>query len=84
MFYKKGVLKNFAIFTGKHLCQSHFFNKVAVLLLEKCNHGRMNGKVILGYYSKQALVKRKWEKEHLYSKYCVVSRNNRLNFEQLA
>ena len=26
---KIGVLKNFAKFTGKHLCQSLFFNKVA-------------------------------------------------------
>ena len=26
---KKGVLKNFAKFTGKHLCQSLFLNKVA-------------------------------------------------------
>ena len=25
---RKSVLKNFAKFTGKHLCQSHFFNKV--------------------------------------------------------
>ena len=25
---KKGVLRNFAKFTGKHLCQSLFFNKV--------------------------------------------------------
>ena len=35
----RGVLKNFAKFTGKHLCQSLFFNKVAGLrpatLLEK-------------------------------------------------
>ena len=29
MFYKKGVLKNFAKFTGKHLCQSLLFNEVA-------------------------------------------------------
>ena len=29
MFYKKGVLKNFAKFAGKHLYQSLFFNKVA-------------------------------------------------------
>ena len=29
VFYKKGVLKNFAKFTGKHLYQSLFFNKVA-------------------------------------------------------
>ena len=31
MFCKKGVLRNFAKFTGKHLCQSLFLNKVAVL-----------------------------------------------------
>ena len=29
MFCKKGVVRNFAKFTGKHLCQSLFFNKVA-------------------------------------------------------
>ena len=28
---KKGVLRNFAKFTGKHLCQGLFFNKVAGL-----------------------------------------------------
>ena len=28
---RKGVLRNFAKFTGKHLCQSFFFNKVAGL-----------------------------------------------------
>ena len=27
----KGVLGNFTKFTGKYLCQSHFFNKVAGL-----------------------------------------------------
>ena len=30
-FYKKSVLRNFAKFTRKHLCQSLFFNKVAGL-----------------------------------------------------
>ena len=30
---KKGVLRNFTKFTGKHLCQSLFFNKVAGLRL---------------------------------------------------
>ena len=29
VFYKKGVLRNLAKFTGKHLCQRLFFNKVA-------------------------------------------------------
>ena len=31
MFCKNGVLRNFAKFTGKHLCQSLFLNKVAGL-----------------------------------------------------
>ena len=34
MFYKKGVVRNFAKFTGKHLCQNLFFNKVAGLRAE--------------------------------------------------
>ena len=29
VFYEKDVLENFLKFTGKHLCQSLFFNKVA-------------------------------------------------------
>ena len=29
VFYKKGVLRNFAKLTVKYLCQSLFFNKVA-------------------------------------------------------
>ena len=29
VFCEKGVLRNFAKFTGKHLCQSLFINKVA-------------------------------------------------------
>ena len=32
---KKGVLKNFPKFTGKHLCQSLVFNKVAGLVLSE-------------------------------------------------
>ena len=34
MFCKKDVLGNFTKFTGKHLCQSLFFNKVAGLRSE--------------------------------------------------
>ena len=30
-FYKKGILRSFIKFTGKHLCHSLFFNKVAGL-----------------------------------------------------
>ena len=31
VFYKKGVLKDFTNFTGKHQCQSFFLNKAAGL-----------------------------------------------------
>ena len=31
VFYKKGVLKNFTKFTGKHSCQGFFVNKAAGL-----------------------------------------------------
>ena len=34
VFCKKGVLRNFTKFTGKHLCQCLFFNKAA---LKACN-----------------------------------------------
>ena len=36
VFYKKGVNKNFAQFTGKHLYQSLFFNKEAVAQVFSC------------------------------------------------
>ena len=43
VFCKKGVVKNFAKFTGKHLCWSLFLNKVtgfktATLLKERIQH----------------------------------------------
>ena len=34
-FIKKGIRKNFAKFTGKHLCQSLFFNKIVVYLISE-------------------------------------------------
>ena len=36
VFCKKDVLRSFAKLTGKHLCQSLFFNKVAGLDASKC------------------------------------------------
>ena len=36
VFCEKVVFKNFAMFTGKHLCQSLFFNKVTVPSCEYC------------------------------------------------
>ena len=38
VFYRNGVLRNFAKFTEKHLCQSFFFNKVATLLKKRIWH----------------------------------------------
>ena len=35
VFCKKGVLRNFTKFTGKHLCQSFFLNKVAASFIKK-------------------------------------------------
>ena len=39
VFCKKGVLRNFVKFTGKHLCQSLFFNKVAYHFIKKRDSG---------------------------------------------
>ena len=39
VFYKKDALRNYAKFTGKHLCQSLFLNKVVGLRLwHRCFH----------------------------------------------
>ena len=35
VFCKKGILRNFTKFTGKHLCQSIFFNKVEFCEISK-------------------------------------------------
>ena len=37
MFCEKDVLRNFTKFSGNHLCQSLFFNKVAGLRPKACN-----------------------------------------------
>ena len=37
VFYKKGLLKNFAKFIGRQLCQSLFFNKFANNKQEECS-----------------------------------------------
>ena len=40
VFYKKGVLRNFAKFTRKHLCQNLLFNKVRSATLLKRHPGK--------------------------------------------
>ena len=39
---KKGVLRNFTKFTGKHLCQSLFSNKEHLWTTASINHGEIN------------------------------------------
>ena len=45
VFHKKDVLKNFAKFTGEHLCRNLFFNKIAglrhVILIKEENSTQM-------------------------------------------
>ena len=41
VFCEKGVLRNVAKFTEKHLCQSLFFNKVVDLLFVRNTSGRL-------------------------------------------
>ena len=36
LLYKKGVLRNFAKFTGKHLYQSLFFKKESLAQVDSC------------------------------------------------
>ena len=48
---KKGVLRNFTKFTGKHLCQSLFFKayfkRMPPKTLEYCNYSKFSGEVFL-------------------------------------
>ena len=63
VFFKKGVFRNFEKFTGKHLCQSLFFNKVVglnpVTLLKK----RLWNRCFLVYFAR--FLKTPFLKEHL-------------------
>ena len=68
VFCKKSVLRNFAKFTGKHLCQSLFFNKFASLrsatLLKKriwhrcfpVNFGKFSRRLLLQNTSRRLLL----------------------------
>ena len=43
---REGVLRNFTKFTGKHLCQSFFFNKVAGLRSATWHAGKVGPKTL--------------------------------------
>ena len=53
VFYKKYVLRNFAKFTGKHLYQSLFFDKVAGLMIQYWLHVKKIMQVL--YYNDLSL-----------------------------
>ena len=84
MFCKKGVLWSFTKFTGKHLCQSHFFNKVAglrstTLLKKKLWHRYFP--VIFAKFLRTPFFKEQfwWLLLNIYLKLidCVISSNSR-------
>ena len=56
VFCKKGVFRNFAKFTGKCLCQSLFFNRVAGLvslrIQSECKKTRTRKNSVLGQFSR--------------------------------
>ena len=68
VFYKKGVLKNFAKFTGKHLCQSLFFNKVAGLR----NFAKFTGK----HLCQRLFARNETLAQVLSCEFCEVFKNN--------
>ena len=62
VFYKKGVLIIFAKFTGKHLCQCLFFNKVAGVSLQLYSKRDFDTNVFLWILR---IIKNTYFKEHL-------------------
>ena len=54
VFCKKGVPGIFSKFTGKHLCQSLFFNKVTGLRLKFANFKNWN--LLIDYYGHKLLI----------------------------
>ena len=64
MFCKKGVLKNFTKFIGKHLCWSLFFNKVAGLSPETLLKKRLQHRCFFVNFVK--FFKNTFFKEHLW------------------
>ena len=62
VFCQKGILRNFAKFTGKHLWQSLLFNKVASLYPLKMSENLWFSDVFRGYRPVTLLKKRLWHR----------------------
>ena len=50
VFYKKGVLRNFVKFTGKHLCQSLFLKKLPAEICQFCEISNNKKKTLCDYF----------------------------------
>ena len=81
MFFKTGVLKNFAIFTGKHLCWNHFLIKLqdwrpAFLFKKRLQHRCFS--VITAKFLRTAFFPKFYLM--IISYYCKIRRRNRKKF----
>ena len=88
MFFKTGVLKNFAIFTGKHLCWNHFLIKLQdwrpVFVFKKRLQHRcfsvITAKFLrIAFFPKFYVMIDIWY-FRVISYYCKIRRRNRKNF----
>ena len=92
---KKGVLGNFTKFTGKHLCQSLFFNKVQVFSCEFCEISKNaffhrtplvavseNIVLIILHYNIKSKITAKLKIFHLFATALVLRRSRRQKREK--
>ena len=75
VFYKKGVFRNFAKFTGKHLCQDLFFNNVAGPYIETsqliCCANQLTG-----FYKRAwSFIKKETLTQMFSCEFCKISKN---------
>ena len=80
---KKGVLKNFTKFTGKHLCQSLFFNKVAGLrpatLLKRDSGADVFSCEFWEIFKNTIFIEHLWMTAYVYSKWVINLENFSFN-----
>ena len=85
MFFKIGVLKNFAIYTRKHLCWSLLFNKVAglrpaILIKKRLQHKRFLANIGKSFYRVTPVAASKTRQFLLYLCYVLFSKPFRVLF----
>ena len=78
MFCKKGVLRNLTKFTGKHLCQSLFLNKVAGLW-HALRHATLLKKRPMACTKACNFIKKKTLARVFSCEFCQISKNTFLH-----